>query len=108
MKNTIYLTCRTVRHTECYIQGVIIFIIEDFQDPYKIRISLHCPKLKKKTKPWSRCLYNKYRYLCMQKEDTVLCEGVSLPPLECKILHILIELSEQTHQWEDVKPDTRN
>lgn len=98
MKNTSYHTCKPVRHTQCYIKGVIIFITETLRDPHKIRISLHCPNLKKKNKSQSRSLYNKYnRYLCMQKEDCVLCEGMTLPPLERKILHLLLELSQHTH-----------
>lgn len=30
----------------------------------------------------------------MQKEDRVLWEGMTFPPLDCKILHILLELSK--------------
>jgi len=33
----------------------------------------------------------------MQKEDCVLCEGMILSPFDCKILHILLELSKHVH-----------
>lgn len=100
MKNTIYHTCKPVRHTQGYIKGVIIFITEAFQDPHKIRIFLRCPKLKKTIKS----LYDKDdRYLCMQKEDCMLCEGMTLPPLDCKILHMLLELSKHTHAHTPVR-----
>lgn len=33
----------------------------------------------------------------MQQEDYVPCEGMTLPHLLCKIMHILLELSKHTH-----------
>lgn len=82
MKSTIYLTCKTVRHTECYTQGVI-FIIENLQDPHKIRISWHCPKLIKKKNKTTHgvgvCTINIDTYVCKRQTLCSVRAWVCLP-----------------------------
>jgi len=68
MKNIIYHTCKLVRHTKSYIKGVIIFITKAPPVPHKIRISLYCPKLKKKNHGVGLCTINMIdTYVCKRK-----------------------------------------